>query len=213
MNAAWTGLLGGNVPLAIVLQALTLILSVVQVPYTLQLLVGTYVEIPVSLLMRSLSVLVFLPLTAGFLTRQVVIKTAGEGKIDEVRPLFPVLSGMAALGVVFVAASLQASRTISNPSIISSAIVVAVIYYTLLFFTGTAISRAANLNYENSIPVIYGGATKNLSIAIALAIAAFPHSNVVLAVIACFMVQMPMASVFFRVVPKILKKGNVSLIS
>ena len=210
MNAAWTGLLGGNVPLAIVLQALTLIISVVQVPYTLQLLVGTYVEIPVSLLMRSLSVLVFLPLTAGFLTRQTVIKIAGEQKIDDVRPLFPVLSGLAALGVVFVAASLQASRIITNPSIISSAIVVAVIYYTLLFFTGTAISRTANLNYENSIPIIYGGATKNLSIAIALAIAAFPHSNVVLAVIACFMVQMPMASVFFRVVPKILKKRNVS---
>ena len=47
-------------------------------------------------------------------------------------------------------------------------------------------------------------------IAIALAIAAFPHSSVVLAVIACFMVQMPMASVFFRIVPRILKKGNVS---
>ena len=57
------------------------------------------------------------------------------------------------------------------------------------------------------------GATKNLSIAIALAIAAFPNSSVVLAVIACFMVQMPMASVFFRVVPRILKKGNASLIS
>jgi len=107
MNAAWTGLLGGNVPLAIVLQALTLIISVVQVPYTLQLLVGTYVEIPVSLLMRSLSVLVFLPLTAGFLTRWTVIKIAGEQKIDDVRPLFPVLSGLAALGVVFVAQQFQ----------------------------------------------------------------------------------------------------------
>ncbi len=38
MNAAWTGLLGGNVPLAIVLQALTLIISVVQVPYTVLVL-------------------------------------------------------------------------------------------------------------------------------------------------------------------------------
>jgi len=57
---------------------------------------------------------------------------------------------------------------------------------------------------------LFTSATKNLSIAIALAIAAFPHSSVVLAVIACFMVQMPMASVFFRVVPGILKKGNVS---
>lgn len=208
MNAAWTGLLGGNVPLAIVLQALTLILSVVQVPYTLQLLVGAYVEIPVSLLMRSLAVLVFLPLTAGFLTRQAVIRTAGEGLIDNLRPLFPVLSGIAALSVVFVAASLQASKIITNPSIISYAIVAAVIYYFLLFITGAVISRFSKLNYENSIPVIYGGATKNLSIAIALAISAFGNSSVVLAVIACFMVQMPMASVFFRVVPRMLGKAG-----
>lgn len=207
MNAAWTGLLGGNVPLAIVLQALTLILSVVQVPYTLQLLVGAYVEIPVALLMRSLAVLVFLPLTAGFLTRQVIVRTAGEQKIDEVRPLFPVLSGISALAVVFIAASLQAGKIISNPSVISHAIIAAVIYYFLLF-VGTVISRLAKLNYENSIPVIYGGTTKNLSIAIALAISAFRSSSVVLAVIACFMVQMPMASVFFRVVPKLLGESK-----
>lgn len=208
MNAAWTGLLGGNVPLAIVLQALTLILSVVQVPYTLQLLVGAYVEIPVALLMRSLAVLVFLPLTAGFLTRQVIVRTAGEQKIDEVRPLFPVLSGISALAVVFIAASLQAGKIISNPSVISHAIIAAIIYYFLLFVTGTVISRLAKLNYENSIPVIYGGTTKNLSIAIALAISAFRSSSVVLAVIACFMVQMPMASVFFRVVPKLLGESK-----
>ena len=208
MNAAWTGLLGGNVPLAIVLQALTLIISVVQVPYTLQLLVGAYVEIPVALLMRNLAVLVFLPLTAGFLTRQAIVRTAGESMIDKLRPLFPVLSGMAALAVVFVAASLQARKIVSNPSVISYAIAAAIAYYSLLFVTGTAISRLAKLDYENSIPVIYGGATKNLSIAIALAISAFSNPNVVMAIIACFMVQMPMASVFFRVVPRMLGKEN-----
>jgi len=207
MIAAWTGLLGGNVPLAIVLQTLTLILSVVQVPYTLQLLVGAYVEIPVALLTSSLAVMVFLPLIAGFLTRQAIVKTAGEKMIDRLQPLFPILSGMAALAVVFVAASLQAVRIIANPSVISYAIVAAVIYYSLLFVVETVISRLAKLNYENSIPLIYGGATKNLSIAIALAISAFSNSSVVLAIIACFMVQMPIASVFFRVVPRMLGKA------
>ncbi|RUM34405.1 MAG: hypothetical protein DSY33_02210 [Archaeoglobus sp.] len=205
MNAAWTGLLGGNVPLAIVLQALTLVISVVQVPYTLQFFVGTYVKIPVTLLMRSLAVLVFLPLTAGFITRYCILRAAGEDVIDKMRPLFPVLSGMCALGVVFVASSLQAVKIISNPSAISYLILVAVIYYAVLFIAGTIISRFAGLNYVNSIPVIYGGATKNLSIAIALALSAFHNPCVVLSIIACFMVQMPMASVFFKIVPKILK--------
>jgi len=208
MNAAWTGLLGGNVPLAIVLQALTLLISVVQVPYTLKFLVGSYVEIPVRLLMRNLSVLVFLPLIAGFLTRWTVFKITTKEKFNEFRPLFPVLSGISALAVVFIAASLQARRIVQSPSIISYALISAIIFYILLFFTGAIISRLSRLNYENSIPVIYGGATKNLSIAIALAIAAFPNSCVVLGVIACFMIQMPIASVFFRLVPKMLKAEN-----
>jgi len=206
MNAAWTGLLGGNVPLAIVLQALTLIISVVQVPYTLQVLVGAYVRIPINLLMKSLAVLVFLPLTAGFLTRQGIVRSAGEKAIDRARPLFPVLSGICALSVVFVASSLQAKKIVTNPSSIYYTVAVAIIYYVILFFTGSFLAKLAKLNYENSIPIIYGGATKNLSIAIALAISAFPKSNVVLAIISCFMVQMPMASVFFRVVPKMLGK-------
>lgn len=88
---------------------------------------------------------------------------------------------------------------------ISYLILVAVIYYAVLFIAGTIISRFAGLNYVNSIPVIYGGATKNLSIAIALALSAFHNPCVVLSIIACFMVQMPMASVFFKIVPKILK--------
>ncbi len=204
MNAAWTGLLGGNVPLAIVLQAITLIISVVQVPYTLKILVGTYVSVPVNLLMRSLAVLVFLPLTAGFLTREIAIRGGKENLIEDLRPLFPVLSGLAALAVVFIAASLQAKKIVSNPAFISHTVVVALLYYATLFVTGTVISRLAKLNYENAIPVVYGGATKNLSIAIALAVSAFHNSGVILAIIACFMVQMPMASVFFRIVPKIL---------
>ncbi len=207
MNAAWTGLLGGNVPLAIVLQALTLIISVVQVPYTLKLLAGAYVTIPTALLMKSLSVLVFLPLTAGFLTRWLVLRASAENIFDEFRPVFPIISGMCALAVVFIAASLQARQIVENPSVISYSVLVAVVFYVLLFFVSTAVSKLFGLNYENSIPVIYGGGTKNLSIAIALAIAAFPHTNVVLGVIACFMVQMPIASVFFRIVPKML--GNV----
>lgn len=211
MITAWTGLLGGNIPIAIVLQTLTLIISIVQVPYTLQLSVGAYIEIPTSLLMSNLTVLVVLPLIVGFLTRQAIVRTAGDRLIDNLRPIFPVLSGMAALSVVFVAASLQASRIIANPSVISHAIVVAVVYYFLLFVIETVISRLSKLNYESSIPVIYGGATKNLSIAIALAIQAFSNSNIVLAVIACFMVQMPMASVFFRAVPRMLGKAGGDL--
>mgnify|MGYP005633683797 CR=1 FL=1 len=31
--------------------------------------------------------------------------------------------------------------------------------------------------------------------------------NVVLGVIACFMIQMPLASVFYKIIPRILKRG------
>jgi hypothetical protein len=70
--------------------------------------------------------------------------------------------------------------------------------------------RKGEIKYAQSIPLVYGTGTKNLSIAIALSLATFPNTNVVLGVIACFMIQMPLASVFYKVIPRILRKSEMS---
>jgi len=75
------------------------------------------------------------------------------------------------------------------------------LYYPITFIVSLFIARLLINSYYNQMPIVYGTASKNLSIALALALSVF-KGNVVLGVILCFMVQMPMLSLFYRFIKK-----------
>jgi len=206
MIAAWTGLLGGDIPLAIVLQAVTLVLGIVQIPYTLSLLAGTSVTVPIESMVRILLIIVILPLAVGLVTRWCLLRWWNEKSLKEFSPNFAVISGLCALGVVFVGAALKTHVMVEQPHLIVVALAGAAGYYLLTYFITAGLCRLTRIKYAQSIPLIYGAGTKNLSIAIALALASFSDTNVVLGVVACFMIQMPMASIFYKFIPRILQK-------
>jgi len=207
MIAAWTGLLEGDIPLAIVLQAITLVLGTVQIPYTVSVLAGTSVTVPIESMVRTLIIIVILPLVIGFASRWGILRWWNEKSLKEFSPNFAVISGLSALGVVFISAALKTHVLVKQPQLICVGLAGAVSYYLLAYFITTVLCRLGRIKYAQSIPLVYGTGSKNLSIAIALALASFPNTNVVLGVIACFMIQMPLASVFYKFIPRILKRG------
>lgn len=206
MIAAWTGLLGGDIALAIVLQAITLVLGTVQIPYTLSVLAGASVTVPIASMIRTLLIIVILPLVFGLATRWCILRWWNEQSLKDFSPQFAVISGLSALGVVFISAGLKPHVLVEQPHLAVVALAGATAYYLLAYSIAALLCRLARIKYAQSIPLIYGTGTKNLSIAIALALANFPDSNVVLGVIACAMIQMPMASVFYKFIPRILQK-------
>lgn len=80
-------------------------------------------------------------------------------------------------------------------------LLLAFIYYLLTFLITLFIAGLFTNSYNNQIPIVYGTASKNLSIAIALALSVF-SGQIVLGVIFCFIVQMPMMSLFYRFIRK-----------
>jgi len=206
MNTAWTGLLEGDVPLAITLNATTLLISIVQIPYMFSLLAGSSVAVPVGSMVRTLVIIVVLPLAIGFASRWAILKRWDEKSLKSFSPNFAVISGLSAIGVVFISAALKTHALVKEPHLILVGLAGAVAYYLLAYFVSAILCRLGRIKYAQSIPLIYGTGTKNLSIAIALSLANFPNTNVVLGVIACFMIQMPLASVFYKVIPRILRK-------
>ncbi|HDL07150.1 MAG TPA: arsenic resistance protein [Desulfobacteraceae bacterium] len=208
MIAAWTGLLEGDIPLAVTLQAITLVVGIVQIPYALRLLAATSASIPIGSMVQTLVIIVVLPLVTGFASRWGIIRRWGEKPLKSFSPNLAVISGLCALGVVFIGAALKTHTLVSHPRIIGIGLAGAVSYYLLTYFISTALCRLGRIKYAQSIPLVYGTGTKNLSIAIALALASFPNTNVVLEVIACSMVQMPMASVFYKLIPWMLQKQD-----
>jgi len=90
--------------------------------------------------------------------------------------------------------------------LIAVALAGAAVYYLLTYSITAGLCRLTRIKYAQSIHLIYGAGIKNLSIAIALALANFSETNVALGVVASFMIQMPMASVFYKFIPRILQK-------
>jgi ACR3 family arsenite efflux pump ArsB len=111
------------------------------------------------------------------------------------------ISTICALLVVFISTSLKANNIISHPQMLLWGILLAVVYYLImflvsLFFTGLIVD-----SYDNQMPIVYGTTSKNLSIGVALALSVF-SDPVVLGVVFCFMVQMPILSLFYKFIKK-----------
>jgi len=201
MIVSWTGLLDANIELAMILQTGTFILALLTIPLTLSLFISKSVHFSQSLLIQNIALYIFLPLIAGFITQVLLKKKYSKEKIKSWKPTLATISSICALLVVFISTSLKANTIISHPQMLLWGILLAVIYYLImflvsLFFTGLFID-----SYDNQMPIVYGTTSKNLSIGIALALSAFSGA-VVLGVVFCFMVQMPMLSLFYKFIRK-----------
>ena len=176
----------------------------------LSLLAGSSITVPVGSMVQTLIIIVVLPLVIGFASRWAILKRWNEKSLKSFSPDFAVLSGLSAIGVVFISAALKTHVLVKEPELIGIGLAGAMAYYILAYFVSAVLCCLGRIKYAQSIPLIYGIGTKNLSIAIALSLASFPSINVVLGVIACFMIQMPLASVFYKIIPQILRRPEKS---
>jgi len=201
MIVSWTGLLDANIELAMILQTGTFILALLTIPLTLSLFLSGSVHFSQSLLIQNIALYIFLPLIAGFIVQLLLKKKYSKEKIKSWKPTLATISSICALLVVFISTSLKANNIISHPQMLLWGILLAVVYYLImflvsLFFTGLIVD-----SYDNQMPIVYGTTSKNLSIGVALALSAF-SGPVVLGVVFCFMVQMPMLSLFYKFIRK-----------
>jgi len=201
MIVSWAGLLSASVELAMILQIVTFILALIAIPITLQLLLSGSVNFSQSLLIQNIALYIFLPLIIGFIVQILLKKKYSKEKIKSWKPTLATISSLCALLVVFISTSLKANDIITNPQMLLFGLVLAFIYYLIiflitLFFTGFFID-----SYDNQMPIVYGTVSKNLSIGVALALSAF-SSHIALGVIFCFIVQMPMLSLFYKFIRK-----------
>jgi len=74
MVAAWTGYARGRVESALVIVAVSLLLSVVLVPVWMWALAGAYVTINPLVILKNMLLIVVLPLAAGRITRKGLIR-------------------------------------------------------------------------------------------------------------------------------------------
>ena len=103
VSSFWTKVFKGNIATALVMSIVTNLVSIVTIPATMLIAVGTVLKVPVTSMMLNLAEIILVPMTASFLLRRFVHidwnRFSGYGSRVELIILVLVVWGSTASGV------------------------------------------------------------------------------------------------------------------
>ena len=205
MTISWTGFAKGNVGAAINMTVIGLIAGSLATPLYVDWLLGAKVEVSVIKVVQQIFLIVFLPMAAGFITRNVLLKkyTMAEFK-ERIAPRFPAMSTVGVLGIVFVAMALKAETIVSNPAVLLLIFVPLLILYTLNYSLATLVGRKFFARGDG-IALVYGMVMRNLSIALAIAINGFGEAgaSAALVIALAYVIQVQSAAWYVKLTTKL----------
>ena len=203
MTISWTGFAGGNLAAAVKMTVVGLILGSLATPFYIKVLMGATVEVSLVKVSQQIALIVFLPMVAGYVTQQFLVKRYGRKAFQELlAPRFPGLSTLGVLGIVFIAIALKAPAISAHPEQLLRILVPLVLLYTFNFLLSTIIGRLA-LPRGDAIALVYGTVMRNLSIALAVAINAFgaAGSDAALVIALAYVIQVQSAAWYIKFTP------------
>lgn len=200
MTISWTGFAKGNMGAAINMTVLGLTLGSLATPFYVSLLLGAVVDVNFFNVVQQIVLIVFVPMGAGFLTRQSLLKKYSMEEFKErIAPRFPAVSTIGVLGIVFVAMSLKAKTILSEPGQLLMIFIPLLILYLFNFTLSTLIGRRFFARGDG-IALVYGTVMRNLSIALAIAINAFGEAgaDAALVIALAYIIQVQSAAWYVR---------------
>lgn len=200
MTISWTGFAKGNMGAAINMTVIGLTLGSLFTPFYVNWLLGAQVAVDVLAVFSQIIFIVFLPMAAGFFTRQLFLKkySPAEFKV-KVAPRFPPISTLGVLGIVFVAMALKSKSIMTSPELIVSIFIPLIILYLFNFSLSTLVGKWF-FSREDGIALVYGTVMRNLSIALAIAINAFGEegANAALVIALAYIIQVQSAAWYVK---------------
>ncbi len=194
----WTMLLNANMGLAVSLALTTFVFALVFIPFGMKFLAGSKVHVDVMFLFEKILILLVGPFVLAMITRWAIIHKKGEQELNKYKPYLSLLSSLLALYLVFTGVSLKAAFLLKHIQILLLPVVGAFLYYLLAYpFSYYVLHKLFKFPLFDAIPLIYGTSTKDLSVAMALAAAAFGPMTL-LGVVMSMIFQMPMASMWYK---------------
>ncbi|MHB9003386.1 MAG: arsenic resistance protein [Coriobacteriia bacterium] len=202
MTISWTGFAKGNVAAAVKMTVIGLIAASLLAPFYLRVLASAVIPVDVWGVMQTVFLVVGVPMAAGMLTRKLLVKRFGQADYKQrIAPLFPGLSTLGVLAIVFVAVGLKARMILLDPGLLLAIAVPLVLFYAVNFAISTLAGKAL-LARGDAIAVVYGTVMRNLSIALGIAVAQFgPEAALVLA--AAYIVQVQAAAWYVKATPRV----------
>ncbi|MBF0379252.1 MAG: arsenic resistance protein [Desulfamplus sp.] len=173
MTISWTGFAKGNLEAAVKMTVIGLTAGSIATPFYVKYLMGATIEIDFFKVVQQIIIIVFLPMIAGFFTRQSLVKKYGFKDFKQnIAPKFPPVSTLGVIGIVFIAMALKAKGIASSPQMLLYILIPLVLIYGFNFTLSSLVGKFF-LSRGDAIALVYGSVMRNLSIALAIAINAF----------------------------------------
>ena len=206
MASVWTGLLEGDVPLALSIDAITMIVAPFLIPYLMLLFAGSYVTIHTLQMFKKLIILLLVPVLCGIGTRYIFDKRLDKKRIKTTIPVFPALSATTAVFLMFAICNSAIQMIIKQAEMIPSLLVTVSLIFPIAF-AAAYLTSSLFFQKEQGIAVTYSSGMKNLPVAIGIAFTSFPKL-VGLPIALSFIFQMLTASTFYRILLSKKKEVN-----
>jgi ACR3 family arsenite efflux pump ArsB len=205
MTISWTGFAKGNLPAAIKMTVIGLILGSLATPLYVQSLLGAQVKMDLAAIFKQIVLIVFLPMLAGYITQRLLIRRFGQADFQlRLAPRFPGFSTIGVLGIVFIAMAIKAKDVAAQPDQLIIIILPLLLLYSLNFVLSTTIGKLF-LPRGDAIALVYGTVMRNLSIALAVAINAFgpAGSDAALVIALAYIIQVQSAAWYVKLTPRL----------
>jgi ACR3 family arsenite efflux pump ArsB len=198
MTAAWTGLADGDLESALVAMAVNLLAAVAILPVYLSVLIPGSVGFDPSELYRQLALVVFVPMVAGTLTRRLLLRRYGQSGFARLKPTFGGVSSLGVMLIVFIAMTMRSRHILADPVASAGTVVPLVVFYAVVLAVGAGLGRAL-LNTERAVALVYATSMRNLSIAVAIVVAAETlPPGAVLPIALAYLIQPPLGAVYMH---------------
>ena len=197
MTIAFTMLSKGNVSAAIKMTTISLLAGSLLAPWYLYFMLGEYVPIDILATLKTIAVVILLPLIAGVLTYNYMLKRYSQDHFQKnIKPYLPAFSAWGMILIVFISMSINAQGIASHFNVLLTAFAVQLLFYAINYLIVILIGRRL-FEEKDSLTLVFSTALRNLSVSIGLAATSF-GPNAALMVSLAFLIQGQVAAQFIK---------------
>lgn len=204
MAGFWTLLLEGDVALAMLLEAIMMILGIITIPVLMTALTGTYVHVNALQMFNDLLILILIPLIIGMLTRS-GLERKYKTDVKTILPNFASIAAIMAMLLMFISVAMNISKIPLTSATFTSLFAPSIILFLATF--AAAYLLAKPFNYKSRIALTYSTSMKHLPLAIGIAfISLSPQATLPIAI--AFIFQSIFANIFYKIFQRISKQKS-----
>ncbi len=174
MSIGYAGLAGGDIEIATMSLGINFILIPIMLPLWLKILGSTYnVPIPLWLLLKTILIVLIIPMFLGDITRRGILKKYGTEKFLDLKPLFSSITMIMMFLIVMVIFFLKAPILLKKWQVMINLAIVNTIFLIIMLAVITIINKIFKLSYEEHMGITFLSTGKNNGTAIAIATVGF----------------------------------------